>query len=253
MELRAARQTDFPAITRIYNHYVEAGPVTFDVRTFTVDERQGWFAQFAPGTRHQLLVAEVEGEVRGYAGSMQFRKKPAYDTTVETTVYLDPQWTGRGLGAALYEALFAALADQDLRCLLAGITLPNPASIRLHERFGFKRPVCSLRWAARTEATGTWPGTRRAAKRVDSSAAAAPQFGRLGPLGQLDGLDGLGGFNGLGGRRLCCLRDGFLHQFRRRADGGQPELVDGPGSRRREGCGGPSIRLENGSRSHRPE
>ncbi len=139
MDIRAAVAGDLTTLTRIYNHYVEAGPVTFDTKVFTPEEREGWLAQFSPGTRHQLFVVEVEGEVRGYAGSMQFRKKPAYDTSVETTVYLDPEWTGRGLGVALYEVLFEALADQDLRRLLAGITLPNPASIRLHERFGFSR------------------------------------------------------------------------------------------------------------------
>ncbi len=73
----------------------------------------------------------------GYADSHQFREKRAYDTTVETAVYCAPEATGRGIGRRLYAALFDALRDEDLRLALAAITLPNAASVALHERFGF--------------------------------------------------------------------------------------------------------------------
>ncbi len=134
--VRPARRDDLAAITAIYNHFVEDGPVTFDVRTFREKEREAWLAQFAGGP-HRLLVLEEEGAVRGYAGSMPFRAKPAYATSVETTIYLAPESQGRGHGARLYGALFDALAGEDLHRILAGITLPNEPSIRLHERFGF--------------------------------------------------------------------------------------------------------------------
>ncbi len=136
---RNAVAADLPQITAIYNRYVESGAVTFDTRLFTPEQREPWFAQFAEQGRHRLLVVGDSGEVCGYAGSTAFRSKPAYETSVETTIYLAPEWTGRGLGRVLYQALFAALEGQDLRRALAGITLPNPSSIRLHEQFGFSR------------------------------------------------------------------------------------------------------------------
>lgn len=81
----------------------------------------------------------MSGAVLGYAGTHHFRDKAAYDTTVEATVYLAPEATGRGIGPALYAALFDSLRGEDLRVAVAGITLPNEASVALHERFGFSR------------------------------------------------------------------------------------------------------------------
>src|SRR5205085_11231019 len=75
----------------------------------------------------------------GYASSSQFRTKPAYDTTVETTIYCAPGATGCGIGATLYAALFDAVREEDIHVAVAGITLPNDASVALHERFGFRR------------------------------------------------------------------------------------------------------------------
>ena len=75
----------------------------------------------------------------GFASSSRFRPKPAYETSVETSVYLAPDSVGRGAGTRLYEGLFKALEGEDVHRAYAGIALPNPASIGLHERFGFKR------------------------------------------------------------------------------------------------------------------
>jgi phosphinothricin acetyltransferase len=134
VQLRLATEADLPALNALYNHYVEAGPVTFDIAPSTVEERRAWLAKFEGG-RHQLFVAEEAGKLLGYAGTMPFRPKAAY----ETTIYLAPDALGRGLGARLYRRLFDALEGEDLHRVLAGITLPNEASIRLHERFGFER------------------------------------------------------------------------------------------------------------------
>jgi len=135
--IRRAREDDLAALTTLYNHYVERTPITFDVEPYTVEQRRAWLAGFAERGRHQLLVAEEGGRLVGWAGTLRFREKRAYDTTVEMTVYLAPDAIGRGLGAALYEALFAALAGEDVHRAVAGITLPNDASIALHRRFGF--------------------------------------------------------------------------------------------------------------------
>lgn len=137
--VRPGRLEDLPRLTEIYNHYVIHTPITFDLDPFTVEERRSWFDQFAESGPHRLFVAESDGIVLGFAGSHQFRTKRAYDTTVETTVYLAPEATGRGIGTLLYQALFEVLAGEDLRLAVAAITIPNEASIRLHKRFGFRQ------------------------------------------------------------------------------------------------------------------
>jgi phosphinothricin acetyltransferase len=136
--VRRAERRDLARITQIYNHYVETTSITFDVQPYSEQEREPWFAQFAASGRHQLFVAESAGRVIGYAGSLQFKPKQAYETSVETTIYLAPDACARGIGPRLYEALFTALRGEDVHRLLAGITLPNEASVRLHERLGWK-------------------------------------------------------------------------------------------------------------------
>jgi phosphinothricin acetyltransferase len=83
-------------------------------------------------------VAEENGIVAGYAGTMRFRDKAAYQTSVETTVYCSHDALGRGIGSRLYSALFEAIAGEDIHRIVAGYTLPNAATLALHERFGFK-------------------------------------------------------------------------------------------------------------------
>jgi phosphinothricin acetyltransferase len=136
--VRLAADGDLAAVTEIYNHYVRETAITFDVEPYTVGARREWFAQFGPRGRYRLLVAEEAGTVIGYAGTLRFRPKAAYDPSVEVTVYLLPGSTGRGLGARLYERLFAELRGEDVHRAYAGITLPNYASISLHRRFGFR-------------------------------------------------------------------------------------------------------------------
>lgn len=136
--VRRADRRDLEMITALYNHFVETTAVTFDVGAFTAEERAPWFAQFAETGPHQLFVAEMDGTFAGYAGSMAFKVKKAYSTSVETTIYVPPEIGGRGAGRALYERLFAALAGEDVHRAYAGIALPNEPSIRFHKRFGFK-------------------------------------------------------------------------------------------------------------------
>lgn len=136
--IRRASKQDNEAIVAIYNHYVTETPITFDIEPFSVESRRPCFEAFADGGRHQLFVAEADGAVAGYAASHPFRAKAAYDTSIETTIYLDPKMAGRGLGSELYEVLFEALAGADIHRALAGITTGNPASVALHQRFGFR-------------------------------------------------------------------------------------------------------------------
>jgi phosphinothricin acetyltransferase len=136
--VRAATIDDLPRLTEIYNYYIKHTAITFDIEPYTVERRrEEWFSKFAVNGRHRLLVAVDATGLIGYAGTTQFRTKAAYDTTVETTIYCAPEATGRGIGAMLYAALFEALRGEDIHMMVAGITLPNDASLRLHERIGF--------------------------------------------------------------------------------------------------------------------
>ncbi|MFD7921055.1 GNAT family N-acetyltransferase [Streptomyces sp. NPDC059740] len=135
--IRPGQTGDLEGLTALYNHYVTHTPITFDVEPFTVEQRRQWFEEHPARGPHRLLVAEQDGELLGYATSSAFRPKAAFATSVETTVYLSPDSGGRGLGSRLYQALFEALAEEDVHRAYAGVTQPNEASDRLHRRFGF--------------------------------------------------------------------------------------------------------------------
>jgi phosphinothricin acetyltransferase len=139
IEVRPATASDLSAINGIYNWYIAEAHYTFDLEPWTMDARREWFTHYGTAGRHRLLVAVVDGRVIGYACSSRYRPKAAYDVTVETSIYLDPESVGRGAGSRLYQELFKILEGEDVHRANAGITLPNPASIALHERFGFKR------------------------------------------------------------------------------------------------------------------
>jgi phosphinothricin acetyltransferase len=136
--IRSAERADLAALTDIYNHYVENSHVTFDIAPFSVEQRAEWFAHYATHGPFRLLVAEDQGEVVGYASSSPFRPKPAYRTSVETSVYLHPDAAGRGLGRALYRELLALLPQAHVHRAYAGVAVPNAASVALHLRCGFK-------------------------------------------------------------------------------------------------------------------
>src|SRR5882724_8743127 len=97
IRIRPANRADLPRLTEIYNYCVIHTPVTFDIEPYTVDRRAAWFEQFALTGRHRLVVGEEDSMVLGYAGTMRFRPKAAYDTTVETTVYSSHEAVGKEL------------------------------------------------------------------------------------------------------------------------------------------------------------
>jgi len=136
--IRVAEADDLPELVRIYNHYVTATHITFDIEPFTVDQRRSWFRSFSETGPHRLLVAEVACQLVGYTSSTDFRAKPAYDPSVETTIYLDPSFVGRGVGRVLYAALLESIThEKSAHRAYGGIALPNERSVALHESFGF--------------------------------------------------------------------------------------------------------------------
>jgi phosphinothricin acetyltransferase len=139
MDVRPGEEKDLERINDIYNYYVRETPITFDIEEITMEERSEWFTHYHMEGRYRLFVA-VEGEVLlGYATSSELFPRRAYETSVTSSVYCSPDATGRGIGSILYGALFDALEGEDVHRAYGGITVPNPASFALHEKFGFRK------------------------------------------------------------------------------------------------------------------
>jgi phosphinothricin acetyltransferase len=138
MRLRAATPDDAAAIADIYAPFVTGSAVSFE--TEPPDEAAMRARIEAGGGLYPWLVGEDgDASLIGYAYAARFRDRPAYRFAVETSVYLRPGAAGRGLGRRLYEPLLAMLEDQGFTQAIAAITLPNEASVRLHDRLGFER------------------------------------------------------------------------------------------------------------------
>ncbi|MGB8601737.1 MAG: N-acetyltransferase family protein [Rhizomicrobium sp.] len=136
--VRRMSEADLPVILAIYNHYIENTPTTFDLEPQTLELRRHWFAKIGPSGRYQAFVAERDGVVVGWANTSPFRTKAAYETTVETTIYLAPDAMGLGLGRMLYRTLLEAISREDVHRAYGVVTMPNDASVALHVAMGFK-------------------------------------------------------------------------------------------------------------------
>jgi phosphinothricin acetyltransferase len=137
LEIREGVESDLGELNELYNHYVRTSPCTFDLEAISMQARREWFREF--GGRYRLVVAVEDERLKGYAHSKPFRPKAAYAPSVETTVYVAAGAEGAGLGKELYTTLFQLLSGEDIHRAYAGITMPNPASVALHERFGFQQ------------------------------------------------------------------------------------------------------------------
>ena len=138
VKIRRATADDAAAIASIYAPYVRGSAVSFEMEAPDEAEMRSRIA--AVGDLYPWLVAcDEDGSVRGYAYACAFRTRPAYRFTVETTVYVSEDAQRRGLGLRLYEILLPILEAQGFAQAVAAITLPNPGSVALHERFGFRQ------------------------------------------------------------------------------------------------------------------
>ncbi|WP_460770009.1 GNAT family N-acetyltransferase [Mariniluteicoccus flavus] len=136
--IRPATEHDLPALTELYNHYIRETVATFAITPLTVNERRPWFAKFGADGPAQCLVAidEESEELLGYCSTGQVRPLEAYAGSVEVSVYLSPECTGRGIGDRLYAALFPRL--RGVHRAYACIAVPNEGSIALHRKHGFR-------------------------------------------------------------------------------------------------------------------
>ncbi|MGD8486768.1 MAG: GNAT family N-acetyltransferase [Chloroflexota bacterium] len=134
-QVRRAGEADMAAVAEIIDAHIVGGWAHFGDRPIPVAD---WVAEWrAHHERYPWLVAEQDGVMGGLAYGKPFNSRAAYDWTAEVSIYLRPGLQGHGLGTLLYGRLIPTLDAQGYRCLVAGISTPNEASVRLHERFGF--------------------------------------------------------------------------------------------------------------------
>lgn len=135
--IRSAVLDDAPQIARIYNHYVTNTYVTFEEEPVSSKEMSERIARVL--SNHCWLVYERDQAIEGYAYASAWHTRASYRRSVETTVYLDCEKVGGGRGSQLYAKLLEELRARGFHTAIGGISLPNPASIALHEKFGFKK------------------------------------------------------------------------------------------------------------------
>ncbi|MGE0711068.1 MAG: N-acetyltransferase family protein [Planctomycetota bacterium] len=138
MIVRDATPADAAALAEVYRPAVTSGFASFELEPPDAAEMTGRLAKVQLAFPW-LVGTDPAGAVLGYAYATRHRERPAYDWTAETSVYVRPSAQGRGVGRGLYQELLARLRAQGYRLAIAGIALPNPASVALHELLGFRR------------------------------------------------------------------------------------------------------------------
>lgn len=133
--IRSATADDADGVCAIYNHYIEKSIATFEEEPVAVGEMQARIA--AASAQCPWLVYEFDAGLAGFAYASAWKSRCAYRFSLETTVYLSVDHLGRGIGTDLYGHLIEAIRQQQMHSLIAGIALPNDASIALHEKLGF--------------------------------------------------------------------------------------------------------------------
>lgn len=135
--IRRFKPEDIPKLLHIYNYYVLNSVVTFDDKALSLET----FTEKVNGinSEYPFIVFEEENTILGYAYGSRFRPKPAYQNTVEATIYLKHSIQGKGIGTQLYSRLIELLKKRKFHIVLGVLTLPNEASEKLHEKLGFKK------------------------------------------------------------------------------------------------------------------
>jgi L-amino acid N-acyltransferase YncA len=135
--VRAVKYADAARISEIYNHYILNTLITFEEQSLSPEEILSRIKSIT--AEYPWLVYEDNGRVVGYAYATRWKKRSAYRHTVEAAIYVDVQDTGKHLGSQLTAALLDELRAMNIHSVLAGIALPNAASVRLCEKFGFAK------------------------------------------------------------------------------------------------------------------
>ena len=137
MRIRQATETDLPAIFAIYDREVLHGTATFDTELKSEAERLAWLRDDAKG-KYPILVAEIEGQVAGWARLYAWSNRCAYARAAENAVYVHEQQRGKGVARTLLTELIRLAPQRGVHVLLARIVEGNPGSLALHEALGFR-------------------------------------------------------------------------------------------------------------------
>lgn len=137
IQVRNVTLNDAHELVDIYSYYVLNTTITFEYETPSMDEFKQRIQKITQ--KYPYLVATLDDEIIGYAYATSYKERPAYDWSVETTVYVKNDKHGLGVGKALYLHLEQALKEKNIVNMLACITYPNPKSIDFHTNFGFEK------------------------------------------------------------------------------------------------------------------
>lgn len=138
MAIRHAAAADLPAIVAIYNSSIPGRMATADTAPVTVESREEWFRGFDPASR-PIWVLEEQGRVAGWLGLRSFYGRPAYHRTVESAVYVAPEFRRRGIARGLLQHALSQCPGLGIHTVLAFVFAHNAPSIALFERHGFGR------------------------------------------------------------------------------------------------------------------
>ncbi|MBA3692565.1 MAG: N-acetyltransferase [Acidobacteria bacterium] len=137
MNIRRANSDNAGQIAEIYNFYILNTHHTFETEPLSAEEMRERVAEICEN--YPYLVAEENGEILGYVYATQFKLRQAYKHSVEASIYVKNQAKQKGIGSKLYEKLLAELAETDVHAIIAGISLPNEASVKFHEKLGYEK------------------------------------------------------------------------------------------------------------------
>ncbi len=138
MLLRNATVADAEAIRTIYNHEVETSLVTFDLVPRSLPEQQDWIREREGALGAIVAEREEDGAILGFASLSPYRSRPAYNTTVENSIYVSESARGLGVGRTLLEGLLTMAKARGFHTVLAHIAGAHEASIALHHAVGFE-------------------------------------------------------------------------------------------------------------------
>jgi L-amino acid N-acyltransferase YncA len=138
MKIRLVESSDAASIAEIYNYYIINSHATFEFDPIDAAEMRNRISSIISDD-YPFLVCEDESQLAGYAYAHPYRPRAAYKYSVETSVYIKPSFERRGIGTSLYTPLLEEIRKRDFHAVIAGISLPNEASVRLHEKFGFQK------------------------------------------------------------------------------------------------------------------
>lgn len=136
--VRPALPEDATQVSEIYNHYIETSTITFEEEPVSAAEMTARISDIQSSS-YPWLVAIAGTNIMGYAHANKWKARAAYKHSSEITVYVRAGQERCGVGSALYQHLLPALKARGVHAAIGGVALPNDASVRLHEKFGFRK------------------------------------------------------------------------------------------------------------------